>query len=315
MKLIRKRRIDTNSWNSYKLNWNNLDNPVNLTGIWKNLNIENFEWWEKRSYDDYTSIFNFERPIFGNEKYLISLYLTTDSPETGLIFRPMLCKYYGWDDDQVKFYDTQSNEHLLKIFMKGLGLEFKRYPTSDECVKMIEKLSEMDEKFKKQFNDRFIIEEIPETRDELVSEFYKSKDDCREKDQKIAEKERKIEEKNGEISKLYEKLHQKDLLLQRVLIDEHRKECEQLVDDWEKAVENSKRCHDELEQIRQQLAENPKDSDLNRKRKIAKDLWTDAKWQINLVRKQGMERIFGRNQEYIDFEYMMDYLRKTFFMK
>ena len=70
-----------------------------------------------------------------------------------------------------------------------------------------------------------------------------------------------------------------------------------------------------LEQIRAQLAKNPKDEDLDHQRKIAKDLWTDAKWQINLVRKKGLERIFGKNQEYINFEFMKDYLSKKIFVK
>ena len=309
MKIIRKRRIDNKKWSSYKLaHWDNLDNPFNLTGIWKNFNSDTFDSWSKHTFEDEGKRLNFERPRYDDDKYIISLYLISDNPQTGLIFRPMLCKYRGWDDDEVEFYDTQSNEYILKIFMEGIDLEFKRYPTSDECIQMVERLSELDEKFKKQFDERFIIDEIPDTREGLIVEYFKRKDECEEWDEKLAKK-------HEEIGKLHEKLHQKDLLLQRVLIDEHRKECGQLVDDWEKAVENSKRCHDELEQIRQQLAEKPKDSDLNRKRKIAKDLWTDAKWQINLVRKQGMERIFGRNQEYIDFEYMIDYLRKTFFMK
>lgn len=200
------------SWNS----WNNLDNHINLNGLWNDLGLP---------CDARLSQFNKRDGLH------FSLYVVSESPETGVYIRLRLVRYTfetlgcGCDgcEDDLKYNENEQYLDLLQKFMSALGLEYSEFPTPDQSVALARRLRKLDNRFKEVFNMYFEFDEIAENYHDLLIQLSETKSELRNERKKVEELEESIVCQKA-------KLIEARQLLQRVLINLHIADCMKLVE-------------------------------------------------------------------------------------
>lgn len=144
--------------------WDNEKNRCNLTPLWEKLNLPVNNIIECNDFPSYGS-------------HIISLYVTEVDKSKGVKLRPGICRNYWWDDYEVEFIENEENSCLLSLFMEALGLEYKKFPTNEDTVKLAQRLCDLDKDFKSLFEVYFTISEFPDDYESLKEKYSELQDD------------------------------------------------------------------------------------------------------------------------------------------
>lgn len=275
--------------------WDNLNNPICLNQVW-------FDYLRLPEMGNLDSKY----PYCASDKMQILPYILRYSDAEGVIFRLGIFRYNGGPVDgfeyAVDYIDSENSHDLLGLFMKNLGLEFNLNPSASDCVALARKLYEIDRKFESYFDKYFVFDEIPDSFNTVISDYVKIAADNRKLDLALSESKKENESLKNEIQ-------DRNLLIQRILIDQHEEACRRLIDNNAPLDNQVVILRDEYNSLADVPTLGVSDKKMNGKLSTSRNLFDGARHKADRAHEKGLSRIFGTHASLIDYDYMKTYLQ------